>query len=273
MSASIAGARPTRRIAVLGSDRSCAAGAPPHLIGLAPPGIELVTWPLPLPGFPHTPYDRVLVEVSHAAAAAEAVASGVDAIYVDTFGDYALAAMRSLGDVPVIGAGEATLHAATLVARRFSIVTVWPRSMRFIYEDRLLATGLGARCLSIRHLGEAPSVMDRLERADADVTARIVAACHEAVAQDGAEAIALGCSCMAPVHTAVAAAVDVPVLCCSRTGLAMAVAAVLGRWSSSPVAYPRVPAGRAARLVTLAHGAQTTDGEEACPVCPATPKE
>jgi len=37
----------------------------------------------------------VLVEVSHAAAAAEAVASGVDAIYVDTFGDYALAAVSN----------------------------------------------------------------------------------------------------------------------------------------------------------------------------------
>lgn len=273
MSASIVDARTPRRIVILGSDRSCATGAPSHLLALAPPGIEIVPWPLPLPGFPYTHYDRVLVEASHAAAAAEAVASAVDAIYIDTFGDYAIAAMRSLGDLPVIGAGEATLHAATLVARRFSIVTVWPRSMRFIYEDRLAATGLGARCLSIRHLEETPSVMDRLEHADEDVTARIVAACRECIAQDGAEAIALGCSCMAPVHAAVAAAVGAPVLCCSRTGFAMAVAALLGRWSSSPIAYPRVASERAARLVAFAHGAPTTDGEETCPVCPLTPSK
>lgn len=263
--------RARRRIAVLGSSGACATGAPAHLLEIAPPGIELVAWPLPLSGFPHTPHDRVLVELGHAAAATEAVAAGVDALYVDTFGDYAIAAMRSLGDTPVIGAGEATLHAATLVARRFSIVTVWPRSMRFIYEDRLAASGLGARCASIRHLGEAPDVMGRLERADTDVTARIVAACCAAVAEDGAEAIALGCSCMAPVHAAVAAAVDAPVLCCSRTGFAMAVAAVIGGWSSSSVAYPRVAVQRAARLVALARGAPADGSEEACPVCPVTP--
>lgn len=260
-----------KRIAILGSSAPCAAGVPPHLVAMAPAGIELVPWPLPLSGFPHTPYDRVLVETGHAAAAQEAVAGGVDALYVDTFGDYAVAAMRSLGDVPVIGAGEATLHAATLVARRYSIVTVWPRSMRFLYEDRLAATGLGERCASIRHLEEEPSVMGRLERADADLTARIATACRDAIAQDGAEAIALGCSCMAPVHAAVAAAVAAPVLCCSRTGFAMAVAATLGAWASSPIAYPRVTAERAARLVALTRGAALAGGEDACPVCPVTP--
>lgn len=260
-----------KRIAILGSSVPCAAGAAPHLVALAPAGIEPVPWPLPLQAFPHTPYDRVLVEASHAAAAREAVAGGADALYVDTFGDYAIAAMRSLGDLPVIGAGEATLHAATLVARRFSIVTVWPRSMRFIYEDRLAATGLGGRCASIRHLGEPPDVMGRLERADADITARIVAACREAIAQDGAEAIAFGCSCMAPVHAAVAAAIPVPALCCSRDGFAMAVAATLGGWASSPIAYPRVAAERAARLAGLARGAAPGAGEEACPVCPVAP--
>lgn len=260
-----------KRIAILGSGTPCATGAPPHLLALAPPGVELVPWPLPLSGFPHTPYDRVLVDASHAAAAAEAVASGIDALYIDTFGDYAIAAMRSLGDTPVIGAGEATLHAATLVARRFSIVTVWPRTMRFIYEDRLAATGLGERCRSIRHLEELPGVMGRLERADADITARIVAACREAIAQDDAEAIALGCSCMAPVHAAVAAAVAAPVLCCSRTGFVMAIAAALGRWSSSPIAHPRVAAERAGRLVALTHGAPAAGGDDACPVCPVTP--
>ncbi|MCC7083314.1 MAG: hypothetical protein IT530_21810 [Burkholderiales bacterium] len=260
-----------RRIAILGSSVPCAVGAPPHLAATSPAGIELVPWPLALRAFPYTPYDRVLVDAGHAAAAQEAVAGGCHALYVDTFGDYAIAAMRSLGDVPVIGAGEATLHAATLVARRFSIVTVWPRSMRHIYEDRLAATGLGERCASIRHLDEPPSVMGRLERAEADITARIVLACREVLAQDGAEAIAFGCSCMAPVHSAVVAAIAAPVLCCSRTGFAMAVAATLGGWASSPIAYPRVAADQAMRLVGLARGAAPAGGNDECSVCPVEP--
>lgn len=262
-----------KRIAILGSGTPCAAGAPAHLAAMTPPGIELVPWPLPVSAFPHTPFDHVLVTASHAAAAATAVASGVDALYIDTFGDYAIDAMRSLGELPVIGAGEATLHAAAQAGRRFSIVTVWPRSMRFIYDERLAASGLAARCASIRHLGEPVKVMARLRGEDADVTARIVQACREAIEHDGADTIALGCTCMAPVHAAVAAAVEAPVLCCSRTGHAMAIAAVLGGWSSSAIAYPRVPRERALRLLALVNGRGATlaDEGDACPVCPVTP--
>jgi len=263
-----------KRIAILGSGTPCAAGAPAHLSAMTPPGIELVPCPLPISAFPHTPFDHVLVAWSHAAAAAEALAGGADALYIDTFGDYAINAMRALGDAPVIGAGEATLHAATLVARRFSIVTVWPRSMRFIYDERLEASGLEARCASIRHLGEPVEVMGRLRGGDEDVTARIVQACRAAIEHDGAEAIALGCTCMAPVHAAVAQAVDAPVLCCSRTGYAMSIAAVLGGWSSSALAWPRVPRQRVERLLALANGrgAARAGGDDACPVCPAAPE-
>lgn len=262
-----------KRIAILGSGTPCAAGAPAHLAAMTPPGIELVPWPLPISAFPHTPFDHVLVAASHAAAAAEALASGVDALYIDTFGDYAISAMRALGDAPVIGAGEATLHAATLVARRFSIVTVWPRSMGYIYDERLAASGLAARCASVRHLGEPVEVMGRLRARDGDVTARIVQACRDAIEHDGAEAIALGCTCMAPVHAAVAAAVDAPVLCCSRTGHAMAIAAVLGGWSSSVLAYPRVPRQRVEHLLALVNGsgAAQAGADDACPVCPTSP--
>jgi allantoin racemase len=262
-----------KRIAILGSGTPCATGAPAHLAAMTPAGVELVPWPLPISAFPYTPFDHVLVAASHAAAAAEAVASGVDALYIDTFGDYAIDAMRALGDVPVIGAGEATLHAAALVARRFSIVTVWPHSMRYIYDGRVAASGLAARCVSIRHLGEPVEVMARLQGEDTDVTARIAQACRDAIEHDGAEAIALGCTCMAPVHAAVAAAVDAPVLCCSRTGHAMAIAALFGDWSSSALAYPRVPRQRVEHLLALTSGADSARGGDdgACPVCPVSP--
>lgn len=269
----------TRHIAILGSSTPCEAGAPPQLLEMAPPGIELVPWPMPIAAFPFTPFDKITVQASLAAAGAAAVAAGADALYIDTFGDYAIDALRSLGSVPVIGAGEATLHAGALIARRYSIVTVWPRSLRFIYDERLAMSGMGARCVSIRHVGDesettrvgdSTGAMARLVAKDRGLVDIIVQACRDAIEHDGAEAILFGCTCMAPIQPIVAKALSAPVLCCSRTGFAMTLAALAGRWSSSEIAYPRVAVKRAARLGALLAGGSAggEQGDDACPVCP-----
>lgn len=232
---------------------------------------------MPIVAFPFTPFDKVTVQASIAAAGAAAVAAGVDALYIDTFGDYAIDALRSLGSVPVIGAGEATLHAGALVARRYSIVTVWPRSLRFIYDERLAMTGLGSRCVSIRHVGDesetsrvgdSTGAMARLVARDSSLVSTIVQACRDALEKDDAEAILFGCSCMAPIQPLVAKELAAPVLCCSRTGFAMTLAAMAGHWASSEIAYPRVPAQRAARLGAVLAGADTGADDDECPVCP-----
>jgi allantoin racemase len=88
-------------------------------------------------------------------------------------------------------------------------------------EDMVRRHGLEARCASIR---TTPlSVLD-CERDPTAAEREIVAAAKAAVAEDGAEAICLGCAGMGPLDKSVEAAVGVPVL----DGVACAVKMVEG---------------------------------------------
>lgn len=138
----------------------------------------------------------------------QARGEGFDGVVIACFGDPGLAAAREISPVPVVGIAEAAMLTACTVAHRFSVVTVLPRVKPFI-EDCVRYHALEGRCASVR---TTPlTVLD----CEADPTAaerEIVVAAREAVAQDGAEAICLGCAGMGPLDKAVEAAVGVPVL-------------------------------------------------------------
>ena len=188
-----------------------------------------------LSAFAATPYERLLVDVGYVDAAEAAVAAGCAALFINSMADYGIDAMRAAVDVPVVGAGEAALREGGRGGRRFAIVTVWPRSMRFLYDERLRACGLESACAAIHHLsgedelqrlGAADGVMARMHRGDGGVVERLASLCARAVSEQGAECIVLGCTCMAPIGPAVAAACSVPVIESSRYGYQATVAAL-----------------------------------------------
>lgn len=128
---------------------------------------------------------------------AEREKTGVDAYVIACFGDTGLHQAREMARGPVVGMTEAALQAASLVAHRFSIVTLPPRtrahSLRVLQD-----TGLSHRC-TIRAV-EVP-VLD-LEDDVAASGPIIEAEARLAIEQDHAEAIILGCAglsnCRAP---------------------------------------------------------------------------
>jgi allantoin racemase len=146
-----------------------------------------------------------------AVAMLEAVAERAgdyDGVIIACYGDPGLYAARELSPVPVVGIAEASMLMACMVAHRFSVVTVLPR-IRPLIEDVVARYGLSARCASVR--ATALAVLD-IER-DPDAAEReITAQAREAIAQDGAEAICLGCAGMGPLDRRVQAALDVPVI-------------------------------------------------------------
>ena len=278
------------RISILGSG-TASRQLPAHFTAVVPQGaeleLELVNPRLSL--FAATPYERLLVDVGYADAALQAAQSGCDAILINSFADYGLDAARAALTVPVIGAGEAALHEASARGTRpFSIVTVWPRSMSFLYEERLRATGLQSLCRSIRHaadeqelqkLGSDDGVMLRMARHESSVIAALRALCEAAVREDGAAAIVLGCTCMAPIGDLLQAGCTVPVIESSMAGLRAAIEA--GRNSLAATAAPRaIWSGRVRdpslipALVSSWAGAdagRAPPPENDCPVCiPAT---
>jgi len=127
-----------------------------------------------------------------------------------------LDAARALAGAPVVGIGEAAFHAASLVAGRFAVVTTLARSVPGI-EFNLLRYGLAARCARVR-AADVPVLA--LEERRRDACERIDAQIAAAKADDGAEAIVLGCAGMADLAAELTARHGLPVV----DGVAAAVA-------------------------------------------------
>lgn len=242
-------------------------------------GIDVVLQDLRVRAFARTPYDHLIVEIGHVDAAERALADGCDALFIDTFADYAIERIRTVADVPVIGAGEAGIAEAAADGRRFSIVTVWPRSMGWLYDERLHSCEGGQRCGAVHHVGDeaeldligtAGGVQARMSRAEQSTLDSIVEACHRAIAADGTDAVLLGCTCMSPVAEAIQARCDFPVIDASAAGLRAAYASVVGGRRPA-AATPTRRAGTVPALVDAWLAAGDLPSIDECDVCAITP--
>jgi allantoin racemase len=130
-----------------------------------------------------------------------------DGYVIACFGDPAIAACREIADVPVVGIAEAAFHMASLVAYKWSIVTVLPRVKPFM-EEVVHRNGMDGRCASIRC---TPLTVLEIE-ADIERTKRMMLEeARDAIANDGAEAILLGCAGLGPIDKTMQEALGVPV--------------------------------------------------------------
>jgi len=109
------------------------------------------------------------------------------------FSDPSLDAAKEVSDVPVIGIEEATLHVAAMLGHKFSIMTS-------------LSSRIPTRDLHVRLHGlesafaSAPALNMPVLEMDANpekAKARILELARQAVQEDGAEVIVLGCAGLA----------------------------------------------------------------------------
>jgi len=120
-------------------------------------------------------------------------ARGYDAITLGCFGDPGLFEIRKATDVPVLGPGICAMHAASLIASKFSILvpvkTSVPLTLRQAGEY-----GFAGKLVSVRPLDIAVlTIREERERA-VDAAVRVAGECVE---KDGAEVLVLGCMSMA----------------------------------------------------------------------------
>src|SRR5438309_3329849 len=95
-------------------------------------------------------------EADSVVAAAEVVAlmrslEPHDAYLIACFGDPGLDAARELTDRPVVGIGEAAYVAASLIAKRFAVITTLARGVPAL-EEALERRGLASRCVEVAPL-------------------------------------------------------------------------------------------------------------------------
>lgn len=131
-----------------------------------------------------------------------------DAFVLACFGDPGLDAAREAASRPVIGIAEAAMKTASLLGRSFSVVTTLSRTVGRAW-DLTRVYGLERQCAGV-HACDIPVL--ELEE-DRDRTyAVILSFAKTAMAQDGSDAVVLGCAGMAGLPELLSAELGVPVV-------------------------------------------------------------
>lgn len=131
-----------------------------------------------------------------------------DAIVIACFDDTGLDAARCITAAPVVGIGEAAFHLAALVCNRFGVVTTLSRSVPAL-EHNLHKYGLASRCAKVR--ASEVAVLE-LDNPKSNARAGISKEIGRALAEDGADAIVLGCAGMTDLAQSLADEHGVPVI-------------------------------------------------------------
>ncbi|RLI31753.1 hydrogenase expression protein HupH [Candidatus Bathyarchaeota archaeon] len=163
---------------------------------------------------------------------------GFDAIVINCFLNPALPGMRELLDIPVIGAGEAALHIASMLGDNFSILD--PDPPHRTYSHRVAAAvGLMHKLRSVRYLNLG---VKGLSQDFESILNRMIEEALKAIEEDGAHVIVLGCTGMRPYAERLSEKLrdyGVPIVEPLSAAIAMAESIVRLGLSHSRASYPK----------------------------------
>jgi len=176
---------------------------------VAAPGTEIIAVS-PSQGVPSIEghFDEAIAAIGVLEQVRRGEAQGVSGHVIACFGDPGLLAARELASGPVIGIAEAAMHAATLVATRFSIVTTLPRTL-IIARHLLQQYGFTHHCAAL-HAIDLPVLA--LEDGSGLAQEKVRQQCLQAKQQDGCGAIVLGCGGMATLARELTQELKMPVI-------------------------------------------------------------
>lgn len=117
--------------------------------------------------------------------------AGYDGYVIACFDDVGVDACREIAVGPVLGICQAGLHAASVIASRFTIITTLPRAISPI-EELVLKYGFERKCSKVRAV-DLP-VLDLEHNKNARYELRD--AIKQAATEDHCEAVILGCAGM-----------------------------------------------------------------------------
>jgi allantoin racemase len=152
-------------------------------------------------------YDEALAVPGLLAEIAGAEEEGsADGYVIACFGDPGLDAARELASGPVVGIAEAAMRTAAYLGRGFSVVTTLDRT-KGRAEDLAAHYGLARFCRGVRACEIGVLSLEEPGARDA-----VLAECRRAVAEDGSDAVVLGCAGMADLCKEFTAELGVPVV-------------------------------------------------------------
>jgi allantoin racemase len=158
-----------------------------------------------------SPYEATLADAFVLEAGATAEKEGYDAVCVNSMSDSAVAALRSLLSIPVVGPGSTSLLTACAIGKKFSIITMWD-SWRHLYDKVISEQGLAHRLASVRSIGVRPDTSALLAGKEEVVFPDLEREGRAALDQDGADVLILGSTTMYQAHNFLAERLKVPVI-------------------------------------------------------------
>ncbi|MGE3911983.1 MAG: aspartate/glutamate racemase family protein, partial [Chloroflexota bacterium] len=138
----------------------------------------------------------------------DASSRGYDAVVIACFSDPGLDAAREMTDLPVVGIQDAAMHLAAQIGYRFSVLTTLAHRAP-VRERAALLAGLDRRLASCRVL-DLPVLETVLNREQ--VLRKVVRIGRQAVEEDGAEVLILGCAGLGDLAWRAADEIGVPVV-------------------------------------------------------------
>ncbi|MGG1659998.1 aspartate/glutamate racemase family protein [Brevibacillus sp. NRS-1366] len=166
-------------------------------------------------------YDEALAVPNLLEKAIEGEKNGCDGVISLCFGDPGVKPAREVLNIPVVGAGEASMLYASLLAKSFSVITVLPNVVPMI-ENISTTLGLRSKLASVRYVNiPVLELVDKKKMEEALFEEMILA-----IEQDQAHALILGCTGMLGVATSLQESLkergyDVPVIDPSFAALKM----------------------------------------------------
>jgi len=117
---------------------------------------------------------------------------GYDAVVIACFSDPGLEAAKELANIPVVGIGEASIHAASMLGARFTVITPVRRRIPTRIHQAL-------HLVSHHSLASVRSLDLSVAQTESDPELTIKTLCRvvdAAINSDGAEVVVLGCAGM-----------------------------------------------------------------------------
>jgi allantoin racemase len=156
-------------------------------------------------------YEDLVFDMYITEAGLRAEDEGYDAVIMDTVSDSGLYALRSRLSIPVIGPGLVGYAVATMLGKRFSIITMWDK-WTHLYEKNFALYDLKQKCASVRAVNIPPDLEALFTGKEEEMFQKLTAEAQKAIDEDGAGVILLGSTTMHQAGDYMAAHLPTPVI-------------------------------------------------------------
>jgi len=169
--------------------------------------------------------------------AMKAEQEGYDGVIIYCFDDPALTAAKEALKIPVVGIGEASVYIASLIGRKFGIITAGPPEAGSAILDNLKVYELDHKCVGVRSVGIP--VLSLVESQEEELK-NLVKLGSEMISR-GADVIVLGCGSMHGIAEKASHELGIPIVVPAAAAIKMCESLISMGLAQSKKAYPFPP--------------------------------